>query len=115
MRGHTCDGNTTGHGFCGIAATHPRRGGQSRHDLCDVHLNRGIEIWRFNVPTDASAGRRLCAHTLSSTARCCVSVKPCRRSNYPRRDCTGLALPAANCKLPDTCSILAVEGSGQDS
>ncbi len=114
VRGRSCDGNGLSGYFVSarIAATHPEARGKADMAFVMSDWNRGIETWRFNVPTDASAMQTVRAHTVFDRtllrAGETVSMKHFIRAETAQ----GFALPPANRKLPETVVILH-EGSGQ--
>ena len=55
-----------------------RRRASSTRASSSARWQKGIESWRFNVPTDFQPRARSCARTRCSTARCCARAKRCR-------------------------------------
>ncbi|NUT14081.1 MAG: alpha-2-macroglobulin, partial [Cupriavidus sp.] len=95
-----------------IAATHPQARGKADMAFVMSDWNRGIESWRFNVPTDTSATPTVRAHTIFDRtllrAGETVSMKHLIRAETAQ----GFALPPASRPLPTRVTIRH-EGSGQ--
>jgi len=95
-----------------IGAAHPQARGQADMAFVMSDWNRGIESWRFNVPTDTSATPTLRAHTIFDRtllrAGETVSMKHLIRTETAQ----GFGLPGANQPLPGKMVIRHV-GSDQ--
>ncbi|RZT38355.1 alpha-2-macroglobulin family protein [Cupriavidus agavae] len=92
-----------------IAADHPQARGKADMAFVMSDWHRGIETWRFNVPTDLSPKQTVRAHTIFDRtllrAGETVSMKHLIRNETAQ----GFALPAA---LPARL-VITHEGSGQ--
>lgn len=94
-----------------IAVGHPQARGKADMAFVMSDWNRGIESWRFNVPTDTSTAPTMRAHTIFDRtllrAGETVSMKHLIRAETAQ----GFALPPAS-RLP-TRAVIRHEGSGQ--
>ncbi|WP_404992193.1 alpha-2-macroglobulin family protein [Cupriavidus pauculus] len=92
-----------------IGADHPQARGKADMAFVMSDWNRGIETWRFNVPTDLSPKQTVRAHTVFDRtllrAGETVSMKHLIRNETAQ----GFALPAA---LPQTL-VITHQGTGQ--
>lgn len=95
-----------------IAVGHPQARGKADMAFVMSDWNRGIESWRFNVPTDTSTAPTVRAHTIFDRtllrAGETVSMKHLIRAETAQ----GFALPPASRPLP-TRAVIRHEGSGQ--
>ncbi|MEM5431925.1 alpha-2-macroglobulin family protein [Cupriavidus oxalaticus] len=95
-----------------IAAGHPQARGKADMAFVMSDWNRGIESWRFNVPTDTSTAPTVRAHTIFDRtllrAGETVSMKHLIRTETEQ----GFALPPASRPLP-TRVVIRHDGSGQ--
>ncbi len=92
-----------------IAADHPKARGKADMAFVMSNWNRGIETWRFNVPTDMSPKQTVRAHTIFDRTLLrlgeTVSMKHLLRSETAQ----GFALPAS---MPEK-AVVTHDGSGQ--
>ncbi len=92
-----------------IAADHPKARGKADMAFVMSNWNRGIETWRFNVPTDMSPKQTVRAHTIFDRTLLrlgeTVSMKRLLRSETAQ----GFALPAS---MPEK-AVVTHDGSGQ--
>ncbi|WP_349608346.1 MG2 domain-containing protein [Cupriavidus sp. DF5525] len=95
-----------------IAAGHPQSRGKADMAFVMSDWNRGIESWRFHVPTDTSTAPTVRAHTIFDRtllrAGETVSMKHLIRAETLQ----GFALPPASRPLPMR-AVIRHEGSGQ--
>ncbi|KAI3598391.1 Large extracellular alpha-helical protein [Cupriavidus necator H850] len=95
-----------------IGVGHPQARGKADMAFVMSDWNRGIETWRFNVPTDTSTAPTVRAHTIFDRtllrAGETVSMKHLIRAETAQ----GFALPPASRPLP-TRVVIRHEGSGQ--
>ncbi len=95
-----------------IDARHPQAHGKADMAFVMSDWNRGIETWRFNVPTDTSPTPTVRAHTIFDRtllrAGETVSMKHLIRAETAQ----GFGLPPAGRPLP-TRVVIRHEGSGQ--
>ncbi|MFS8973079.1 MG2 domain-containing protein [Cupriavidus necator] len=95
-----------------IAVGHPQARGKADMAFVMSDWNRGIESWRFSVPTDTSTAPTMRAHTIFDRtllrAGETVSMKHLIRAETAQ----GFALPPASRPLP-TRAVIRHEGSGQ--
>ncbi|WP_423195333.1 Alpha-2-macroglobulin [Cupriavidus sp. H19C3] len=95
-----------------IAADHPQARGKADMAFVLSGWNRGIETWRFNVPTDASATQTLRAHTVFDRtllrAGETVSMKHLLRTETVQ----GFGLPGGVRASPARV-VITHQGSGQ--
>lgn len=94
-----------------IGADHPQAHGKADFSFALSSWNRGIESWRFNVPTDTSRQPTVVAHTVfdRSLFRAGETVSMKHYVRVQTRD--GLAIPDPSSR-PDTL-LIEHEGSGQ--
>ncbi|QAA93548.1 alpha-2-macroglobulin [Pollutimonas thiosulfatoxidans] len=94
-----------------IGADHPQAYGQADFSFALSTWNRGIESWRFNVPTDTSEQPTVVTHTVfdRSLLRAGETVSMKHFVRTQTRD--GLGIPGASAR-PDTL-LIEHEGSGQ--
>jgi len=95
-----------------IPADHPQARGQADMAFVMSDWNRGIETWRFNVPTDMQPGQTERMHTVFDRtllrAGETVSMKHLVRTETAQ----GFGLPAADQPLPDKV-VIRHDGSGE--
>lgn len=94
-----------------IPADHPQARGKADFSFVFSDWNRGIESWRFNVPTDTSAKPTMVTHTVfdRTLLRAGETVSMKHFARIQTRD--GLALPDPATGLPDR---LIIEHQGSD-
>ncbi|WP_245801120.1 alpha-2-macroglobulin family protein [Pollutimonas bauzanensis] len=95
-----------------IGADHPLARGKADFSFAFSDWNRGIEPWRFNVPTDTSPKPTLVAHTVfdRTLLRAGETVSMKHFVRIQTRD--GLAVPADTDDLPSKL-VIEHQGSGQ--
>lgn len=99
-----------------IVAAHPQARGQADMAFVMSDWNRGIESWRFHVPTDTSATPTVRAHTVFDRTLL-SSGETVSMKHYLRVETSsGFALPPGGAgesgQLPDKL-VIRHEGSGQ--
>lgn len=92
-----------------IAAEHPQARGRADMAFVMSDWNRGIETWRFNVPTDLSPKQTTRAHTVFDRTLLRVGETVSMKHLIRNETSQGFALPAA---MP-TKLVITHEGSGQ--
>ncbi|HWL30197.1 MAG TPA: MG2 domain-containing protein, partial [Burkholderiaceae bacterium] len=94
-----------------IAADHPQARGKADFSFVFSDWNRGIESWRFNVPTDTSPTPTMVTHTVfdRTLLRAGETVSMKHFARIQTRD--GLALPDSATGLPDR---VLIEHQGSD-
>lgn len=92
-----------------IAADHPQARGKADMAFVMSDWNRGIETWRFNVPTDLSPNQTVRAHTIFDRTLLRVGETVSMKHLIRTETAQGFALPAA---MPDKV-VITHEGSGQ--
>jgi len=92
-----------------IAADHPQARGKADMAFVMSDWNRGIETWRFNVPTDMSVNQTVRAHTIFDRTLLRVGETVSMKHLIRTETAQGFALPAA---MPDK-AVITHEGSGQ--
>ena len=92
-----------------IAADHPQARGKADMAFVMSDWNRGIETWRFNVPTDLSPTQTVRAHTVFDRTLLRVGETVSMKHLIRTETSQGFALPAA---MPDKV-VITHEGSGQ--
>lgn len=114
VRHGACDQNGLSGYFVSarIAAGHPQARGKADMAFVMSDWNKGIETWRFNVPTDTSPMQTVRAHTIFDRtllrAGETVSMKHLMRAETAQ----GFALPPASQPMPEKV-LIRHEGSGQ--
>jgi len=92
-----------------IAADHPRARGKADMAFVMSNWNRGIETWRFNVPTDMSPKQTVRAHTIFDRTLLRVGETVSMKHLLRTETAQGFALPAA---MPEKL-VITHDGSGQ--
>lgn len=92
-----------------IAADHPQARGKADMAFVMSDWNRGIETWRFNVPTDLSPLQTVRAHTVFDRTLLRVGETVSMKHLIRNETAQGFALPAA---MPAKL-LITHEGSGQ--
>lgn len=95
-----------------IPATHPQARGQADMAFVMSDWNRGIETWRFNVPTDTSPAPTLRVHTVFDRTLLRAGETVSMKHFVRAETAAGFALPGADQPLPDK-AVIRHEGSGQ--
>jgi uncharacterized protein YfaS (alpha-2-macroglobulin family) len=95
-----------------IAAAHPQARGQADMAFVMSDWNRGIETWRFNVPTDTSAVPTLRLHTVFDRTLLRAGETVSMKHFVRAETASGFALPGPGQPLPDK-AVIRHEGSGQ--
>lgn len=92
-----------------IGAEHPRARGKADMAFVMSNWNRGIETWRFNVPTDMSPNPTVRAHTIFDRTLLRVGETVSMKHLLRTETAQGFALPAA---MPEKL-VITHDGSGQ--
>ncbi|MBO4122096.1 alpha-2-macroglobulin [Cupriavidus gilardii] len=95
-----------------IVAAHPQARGQADMAFVMSDWNRGIESWRFHVPTDTSPTPTLRAHTVFDRTLLSAGETVSMKHYLRVETANGLALPPGPDALPDKL-VIRHEGSGQ--
>ncbi len=83
-----------------IGADHPQARGQADMAFVMSDWNRGIESWRFNVPTDTSAAPTVRAHTIFDRTLLRVGETVSMKHLIRIETAQGFGLPGAGQALP---------------
>lgn len=92
-----------------IAADHPQARGKADMAFVMSGWNRGIETWRFNVPTDMSPNQTVRAHTIFDRTLLRVGETVSMKHLLRTETAQGFGLPAA---MPEKI-VITHDGSGQ--
>lgn len=95
-----------------IPATHPQARGRADMAFVMSDWNRGIETWRFNVPTDTSPSPTVRVHTVFDRTLLRAGETVSMKHLIRTETATGFGLPAAGEAAPDRV-VLRHEGSDQ--
>lgn len=95
-----------------IGPDHPLARGKADFSFVFSDWNRGIEPWRFNVPTDTSAKPTLVAHTVFDRILLRAGETVSMKHFVREQTRTGLAVPANLNDLPNKL-LIEHQGSGQ--
>lgn len=95
-----------------IPAGHAQARGQADMAFAMSDWNRGIESWRFHVPTDSSAAPTVRAHTVFDRTLLRAGETVSMKHFLRVETSAGFALPGADRPLPDKL-VIRHEGSGQ--
>ncbi|WP_342051714.1 MULTISPECIES: alpha-2-macroglobulin family protein [unclassified Cupriavidus] len=95
-----------------IAADHPQARGKADMAFVMSDWNRGIETWRFNVPTNMSASQTLRAHTVFDRTLLRLGETVSMKHLLRTETLQGFGLPSGENAMPAKL-VVTHEGSGQ--
>ncbi|CAG9175071.1 alpha-2-macroglobulin family protein [Cupriavidus pampae] len=95
-----------------IGADHPQARGKADMAFVLSDWNRGIETWRFNVPTNMSATQTLRAHTVFDRTLLRLGETVSMKHLLRTETLQGFGLPAGDKAMPVKL-VITHEGSGQ--